>query len=77
MIHSLLVESGIEVCEVGSNYGSTLIKMAQLYPRSNFTGLDICEEVCVEAQKRAEKLSLTNITFQVCANGNIFLNGNI
>ena len=37
--------------------------MAQLYLKSTFTGLDISEEVCAEAQARADKLSLSNIRF--------------
>ena len=58
-------ESGIKVCEVGSNYGSVLLKMGEMFPNSMFTGLDICEEVCISAQEKADRRGVKNIAFKV------------
>lgn len=59
------LKAGIQVLDVGSGRGRAIHKMAQAYPKSHFTGLDLSEEAIAYAKTEAEKLGLTNFTFAV------------
>ncbi|MGD9784838.1 MAG: methyltransferase domain-containing protein [Hyphomicrobiaceae bacterium] len=58
-----LVE-GIEVLDVGCGRGRALLQMAESYPGSRFTGLDLSPEAIGWARTQAKERGLTNLTFE-------------
>jgi 2-polyprenyl-3-methyl-5-hydroxy-6-metoxy-1,4-benzoquinol methylase len=56
---------GISVLDAGCGSGRIIIKLAQLYPNSHFTGLDLSEEAITRAQKESKEKNLSNVTFAV------------
>ncbi len=56
---------GISVLDAGCGSGRIIIKLAQLYPNSHFTGLDLSEQAITRAQEEAKAQNLSNITFAV------------
>jgi 2-polyprenyl-3-methyl-5-hydroxy-6-metoxy-1,4-benzoquinol methylase len=59
------LEAGIDVLDVGCGAGRAMIQLAKTYPNSRFAGYDFSEEGINRANAEAEKLSLTNIRFEV------------
>lgn len=59
------LHAGINVLDVGCGKGYALIAMADRYPRSQFTGYDLCEEAVVEANHLSKVRDLKNIQFEV------------
>jgi SAM-dependent methyltransferase len=58
------LERGIDVLDAGCGRGSALIAMAQRFPRSRFTGYDLCEDAIGQAAATAQALELGNLLFQ-------------
>jgi ubiquinone/menaquinone biosynthesis C-methylase UbiE len=56
-------ETGIEVADIGCGSGRALNQLAALYPKSRFTGYDLCEEAVDTANREAATLGLTNVRF--------------
>jgi ubiquinone/menaquinone biosynthesis C-methylase UbiE len=54
---------GIRALDVGCGRGRTLIRFAELFPRSRFVGMDFSEEAVREARRDASARGLTNIEF--------------
>ncbi len=50
-----------EVIEAGCGTGSTITKMAKMFPNSNFTGVDLTPASLEIANKNKEKLSVDNL----------------
>lgn len=63
------LEEGIKVADVGCGEGLAVILMAERFPNSHFTGLDISSEALATARHQAKCRGLTNIAFieQDCA----------
>jgi 2-polyprenyl-3-methyl-5-hydroxy-6-metoxy-1,4-benzoquinol methylase len=59
------LEQGIDVLDVGCGSGRALNKLAQLFPKSRFTGYDFSEEAIARATAEAQVLGLSNIQFQI------------
>lgn len=59
------LHAGIDVMDAGCGSGRALIAMAERYPRSQFTGYDLCEEAVTEATRKAHVQSLKNVSFVV------------
>jgi len=59
------LERGIDVLDVGCGSGLALMHMAELFPVSRFTGLDISEETISAARTEAERRGLDNLTYEV------------
>ena len=59
------LQNGIDVLDVGCGSGRALNLLAQAFPKSRFTGYDFSEEAITTAKSQAEKLSLSNIQFQI------------
>ncbi|MCC5860192.1 MAG: class I SAM-dependent methyltransferase [Ectothiorhodospiraceae bacterium] len=59
------LESGIRVLDAGCGRGRALIAMAERYPRSEFTGYDLCQEAIDWARSQADARQLRNVSFQV------------
>ena len=57
------LREGIRVCDLGCAEGVALLLMAEAFPKSRFTGIDISGEVVKEARGAARKKSLANVEF--------------
>ncbi|MEM9268294.1 MAG: methyltransferase domain-containing protein [Pseudomonadota bacterium] len=58
------LKDGIDVVDVACGGGRVLLKMAEAFPNSSFTGLDLCEDAFAEARVRALKDGLDNLVFK-------------
>ena len=58
------LKTGIKVLDVGCGSGRAINLMAKSFPNSNFTGYDFSSEAIQNAKNEAEKLGLTNISFE-------------
>lgn len=56
---------GIDVLDDGCGSGHALNRLATLFPKSRFTGYDLCEEAIATAITTAQNRKLTNVQFQV------------
>lgn len=59
------LKDGISVLDVGCGRGKAILKMAELFPESEFKGIDLSEEAIAWARKEAEKNELRNVSFEV------------
>lgn len=59
------LQDGIAVLDAGCGKGKALIEMARHFPRSRFTGVDLCRDTIDEAKLAARELGLGNISFAV------------
>jgi ubiquinone/menaquinone biosynthesis C-methylase UbiE len=57
--------AGIRVLDVGCGRGRILHRLAQLYPQSRFTGIDLSEEAIAYGREEASRLALRNLEFVV------------
>src|SRR5690606_19482422 len=57
------LEHGIDVLDAGCGRGSALIALAARYPRSRFTGYDLCEDAVAHAARCARETGLENARF--------------
>jgi ubiquinone/menaquinone biosynthesis C-methylase UbiE len=57
------LNQGIEVCDLGCGEGIALLLMAQTFPQSNFTGIDISSEALDAARSKSSEAQLANIAF--------------
>jgi 2-polyprenyl-3-methyl-5-hydroxy-6-metoxy-1,4-benzoquinol methylase len=55
--------NGIRVLDAGCGRGRVLNRLAELYPRSHFVGLDLSREATAFARDMAAKASLKNVEF--------------
>jgi len=58
------LKDGIDVVDVACGGGRALLKMAEAFPNSSFTGLDLCVDAFAEARVRALKDDLDNLVFK-------------
>jgi 2-polyprenyl-3-methyl-5-hydroxy-6-metoxy-1,4-benzoquinol methylase len=58
------LEKGIEVMDIGCGSGRALNMLAKKFPKSQFTGYDLCLEPIETARAEARKAGLTNVTFE-------------
>lgn len=59
------LKEGIKVLDLGCGRGKALLKMAELYPNSSFTGIDLSDEAIGWANNEAQKRRLDNLNFEV------------
>lgn len=57
------LEAGSDVLDVGCGQGVAILMLAQRFPRSRFTGMDLSTEAVATARDEATRLNLTNTTF--------------
>jgi ubiquinone/menaquinone biosynthesis C-methylase UbiE len=57
------LDRGIRVLDLGCGRGRILIKLAELFPKSRFVGMDLSEEATRDARGDATARGLTNIEF--------------
>ena len=60
-----LLESGIQVCDLGCAQGVAVMLMAQAFPKSHFVGIDISSEVIDEARRQTRRNKIKNLEFMV------------
>lgn len=58
------LESGIDVLDAGCGRAAALTAMAERYPNSRFTGIDLCEDAIDFASRTAADRGLRNIRFE-------------
>lgn len=59
------LEQGIRVLDVGCGRGGVLTRLAELFPNSSFTGIDLSNEAISYARTEAAKRGLKNLEFIV------------
>lgn len=59
------LEAGIDVLDVGCGRGRALMRLAERYPRSRFTGYDLSAEALAWAGSQAREAGLANLRFEV------------
>jgi cyclopropane fatty-acyl-phospholipid synthase-like methyltransferase len=59
------LEKGINVLDIGCGRGRILNRMAELYPQSKFTGMDLSVEAIGSARSEATQKRLQNVHFIV------------
>ncbi len=57
------LQSGISVCDLGCAEGIAVILMAQAFPKSGFTGIDVSGDVIAKATETASEMGIRNIRF--------------
>lgn len=58
-----LLNQGARVCDMGCAQGLALVLMAEAFPNSDFTGIDIDESALVAARNKAREMNLNNVRF--------------
>ncbi len=59
------LEQGIEVLDVGCGSGRAMLRLAQTFPHSRFTGIDLSTEGVANANANATREGLTNLRYLV------------
>jgi 2-polyprenyl-3-methyl-5-hydroxy-6-metoxy-1,4-benzoquinol methylase len=57
------LKSGISVADIGCGSGKALMAMGEKFPRSRFTGFDLCDDVVASANHLAQQRGLKNVVF--------------
>jgi 2-polyprenyl-3-methyl-5-hydroxy-6-metoxy-1,4-benzoquinol methylase len=57
------LEAGIDVADIGCGMGRAMNRLAALYPKSRFTGFDLCADAVLLAELEAKELGLDNVRF--------------
>jgi len=58
------LEEGIDVIDVGCGAGGALLLLAERFPKSRFTGVDLCADAFAAAADTAARKGLSNLLFQ-------------
>jgi 2-polyprenyl-3-methyl-5-hydroxy-6-metoxy-1,4-benzoquinol methylase len=58
------LDAGIDVLDAGCARGHALLALAERYPRSRFTGYDLCDDAINDAKRTARERGLANIRFE-------------
>jgi len=56
--------AGIDVVDVGCGGGRAMLRLAEAYPASRFTGVDLCADAFAAAERAAKAKGLSNLTFR-------------
>ncbi len=59
------LEQGINALDIGCGQAKAVLLMAERFPNSRITGIDLCEEPILKARSEAEKQGLTNVKFEI------------
>jgi SAM-dependent methyltransferase len=59
-----LLEKGIDVVDVGCGAGGALLLLAEQFPNSRFTGVDLCDDAFAGAAATAKRKGLFNLEFK-------------
>ena len=61
---SARLEAGIDVVDVGCGAGKAMLMLAEAFPNSRFTGVDLCADAFAETTIAAARLGLGNLSFR-------------
>ena len=59
------LQSGIDVLDAGCGRGYAMMALAATYPRSHFSGYDLCEDAITTARQLTASRGLDNLSFEV------------
>lgn len=59
-----MLESGIDVLDVGCGAGLAMLELAATFPASSFTGIELCEDAFAETQVTAARMNLSNLALR-------------
>jgi 2-polyprenyl-3-methyl-5-hydroxy-6-metoxy-1,4-benzoquinol methylase len=59
------MKAGIRALDLGCGQGRILTRLAELFPQSQFLGMDLSEEAIGRARERVSEAGLSNISFEV------------
>jgi 2-polyprenyl-3-methyl-5-hydroxy-6-metoxy-1,4-benzoquinol methylase len=59
------LESGIDVLDAGCGAGRVLLALAERFPNSRFTGMDLSQEAVARGRAGAQERGLSNVRFEV------------
>jgi 2-polyprenyl-3-methyl-5-hydroxy-6-metoxy-1,4-benzoquinol methylase len=59
------LESGVQILDVGCGRGRIINRLAELYPKSRFTGMDLSNDAILAAWQEAAEKKLRNVEFIV------------
>lgn len=59
------LEEGISVVDIGCGRGRAIRKLAKVYPKSKFTGFDLCEDAVEHGKKEIEEEGLKNVDIRM------------
>jgi ubiquinone/menaquinone biosynthesis C-methylase UbiE len=60
-----LLSTGVKMLDVGCGAGRVILRLAELFPKSRFTGIDLSEEAVNAARKEASTRKIVNVDFMV------------
>ena len=58
------LQAGIDVIDVGCGAGKVMLSLAEKFPASRFTGVDLCADAFAETTIAAARLGLSNLTLK-------------
>ena len=58
------LEAGIDVIDVGCGAGGALLELARRFPKSRFTGIDLCTDAFEPTLRTARAEGLSNLSFR-------------
>jgi 2-polyprenyl-3-methyl-5-hydroxy-6-metoxy-1,4-benzoquinol methylase len=58
------LDQGIDVIDVGCGAGGVLLRLAERFPNSRFTGIDLCADAYAAAAETAKAKGLSNLQFK-------------
>lgn len=58
------LERGIRAVDIGCGQGRVLVALAERFPRSTFTGYDLCTEALDHGRREARVRNLANLSFE-------------
>ena len=59
------LSEGIDVLDIGCGSGRIMIRLAERYPASRFTGIDLSSEAIETARREASRKKLINVAFEI------------
>ena len=59
------LEQGIDVLDAGCGAGKAIVRLAQLFPNSRFSGFDLCTDAIELATNHAINTGVSNVEFKV------------
>lgn len=59
-----LLQTGIDVVDIGCGSGLAACALASIFPNSRFRGYDLCDDAIAAARQEANRLKLTNVEFE-------------
>ena len=59
------LQQGLQVLDIGCGAGRALMRMAECFPASRFTGYDLCPDAIEMGKQEARQRRLANVEFEV------------